>query len=1095
MPNFPDELFVTSGPLKRFKPGSFVWTHDHFGIGQVSSIELDLCTVRFFKSVNEEVVALYATANLEPAYLSPQTRAYHCDDNGVWSVGRIIGYVLDGQSLWYDVRFPNGREQRIGESDIRVRCLHPVDDPAAVLASGGIESQFLHDRRRAAIECLTSGRAAGFGLSALLSASVELAHHQVDVVRRVLNDPIQRYLLADEVGLGKTIEACAVVKQVLCDNPTERVVIVVPQTLIGQWKRELSWRFFLEPSEAQLRVISHEEIYSVDPMDVDTLVIDEVQNLISDNPAVGTAYEVLRQISRGAQRLLLISATPVLGNEKTLLALLNLLDPLAYRLEDEYSFGQKLERRQEFGRLLLTIRPDQNPVFLRTSLRHLRELVPGDKFVASLVDRIEQSLGDQDRESIAANVAELHRHISDTYRLHQRLIRTRRRDLSNHESLSRVALEPILTEDEDERSPQMVDALDQWRRLSLEFLATQSDSSAEDFEGDMVQRYLRLHEALGTNLKACGDELESQLSAIKTGDILTFQEDRPALEYALSILDEPSDFTRVGFAVTVIAGALRKIATTERCPRLVAFASSTAFVQSVVTQLRMERVAEVFCVTADSTEDDVIAAVDGFFACPGLAVICCDNRGEEGLNMQYAHGIVHLDLPLAPTRIEQRIGRLDRFGREALQDRSIHHWVVSPFADYFHPWEAWFKLLSDDFRVFEQSISEVQFLLDELQQAVAKALYRNGAEGIRNLGSQVRDAIHLERERLDEQYALDRRSLIAYDDSDAFRAIESRDTFRHYHPLHSWLTEVLNFSAEWLEDFPANQAFILHWTSRTLVPKQPWQERFPDASLSTPMTYERRTAAHRRGLRLVRPGLELVDNLEKMLRWDDRGIAYATWRVEPEWPGEIRGPWLGFRLVFVVEANMDTAREVLSNVPHSGEFPIALAGVQRRLDTMLPPWTSELYLGFQMEPVTDSYLLQVLARPYSTLPDQSGRRDFNLGSRREALHETIGFEELFSACNRVRQEAETRLRVSPEFESLVTGRVQRALTELEVNRRNLERRSRAVMEESGKTTPDLEIDILVNSAIAAGIGLPAVRLDSTGLIIVSNNRPKEDQHL
>ena len=696
-------------------------------------------------------------------------------------------------SLWYDVRFPNGREQRIIESDIRVRCLQPVDDPAAVLATGGMESQFLHDKRRAAIECLTSGRSAGFGLTALLSASVELAHHQVDVVRRVLNDPIQRYLLADEVGLGKTIEACAIVKQALCDNSTERVVIVVPSTLIGQWKRELSWRFFLGPSEERLRVISHEEIFSVDPLEVDTLVIDEAQSLISDNPEVGTAYEALRQISHRAHRLLLISATPVLGNEKILLALLHLLDPLAYRLDDEDDFVQKLERRQEFGRLLLTIKPDQNPVFLRISLRQLRELVPGDEFVASLVARIEQALDDQDSDSISANVKVFHRHVSDTYRLHQRLIRTRRRDLSNQESLSRVALAPMLEEDEDERSPQMVDALDQWRRLSLDALATKPDGLAEDFERDMVQRYQRLHEALGTSVEACGEELESQLRAMESGEILTFPEDRPALEYALSIMDEPSDTTRVGFAVTVIAGALRKIATTVRLPRLVAFGSSTAFVQSVATQLCMERVAEVFRVTEDSNEDDAIAAVDGFFTCRGPAVICCDHQGEEGLNMQYAHGIVHLDLPLAPSRIEQRIGRLDRFGRELLPDRTIHHWVVSPFADYFHPWEAWFKLLRDDFRVFEDSISEVQFLLDDLQQAVVKALYRNGAEGIRNLGPQVRDAVHQERERLDEQYALDSRSLMSSDEADAFRAIESRDTYQHYQPLHSWLTEVMQF--------------------------------------------------------------------------------------------------------------------------------------------------------------------------------------------------------------------------------------------------------------------------------------------------------------
>ena len=223
---------------------------------------------------------------------------------------------------------------------------------------------------------------------------------------------------------------------------------------------------------------------------------------------------------------------------------------------------------------------------------------------------------------------------------------------------------------------------------------------------------------------------------------------------------------------------------------------------------------------------------------------------------------------------------------------------------------------------------------------------------------------------------------------------------------------------------------------------------FPDECLAIPMTYERRAAAHFRGLRLVRPGLELVDSLDKMLRWDDRGTAYATWRLEPEWPGEIRGPWLGFRLIFVVEANMDAAQEVLGNESHSGKFPISIAGVRRRLDTMLPPWTSELYIDIQMEPVNDSYLLQVLARPYVTQSDQSGRRDFNLGSRRNALYETIGFEELFSACSRVRQEAEAQLRASPEFESLVTGKVQRALTELEVNRRSLERRSWAIVDES-----------------------------------------------
>ena len=1082
----------TATLLRRFKPGSFVWTFDHYGIGQISSLQHDLCTVRFFKSVSDEVEAVYALSRLEPAYLSPQTRAYHRDENGIWSVGRIIDYVLDNRELTYDVRFPNGRELRIGEEDIRVRCLQPVDDPASVLAAGGMESQFLHDKRRAAIECLTSGRAAGFGVTALLSASVELAHHQVDVVRRVLNDPIQRYLLADEVGLGKTIEACTIVRQALWDNPAERVVVVVPSTLIGQWKRELSWRFFLESSGDRLRVIPYEEISSIDSSEVDTFVVDEAQNLITDDHETGAAYDAIKDIARRAHRLLLLSATPVLGNERTLLALLHLLDPVTYRLDDESAFLQKLAKRQDFGRLLLTVKPDQNTVFLRMSLRSLRELIPGDELAESLVARIEQSMEENDQVEVSVAVREFHRHISDTYRLHQRLIRTRRRDLSNQESLARLALPPILEEDEDERTPSMVMALDQWRALSLAALAAMSGSSAGDFEQSMARRYLRLHEALGISLAACGEELELQLRSIETSQVQSFLDDRSALEYALQILDESSEFTRSGFAVTVIAQALRKIAAGARFPRLVVFGSSTAFIEKVASRLQTERVADVFVVTGDSTEEETVSAIDGFFSSRGQTVLCCDRRGEEGLNLQYAHGIVHLDLPVAPTRIEQRIGRLDRFGRELLPDRAIYHWVVSPYTDYVHPWQAWFELLRDDFRIFDQSISEVQFLLDELQEEIILALYRSGVEGISALGTRVREAVGQERERLDEQYALDSRSLFSPEDADAFQAIVSRDTHEHYQSLHLWLTEVLHFSEEWLEKFPGAKAFRLHWTSRTLVPKQPWQKLFPEGCLATPMTYERQAAARHRGLRLVRPGLELVDNLENMLRWDDRGTAYATWRMEPDWPGETRGAWLGFRLVFLVEANLEAAQEVLGNASIPEAHPISPSGIKRRLDSMLPPWTAQLYVDIQMQPVSDPFLLNVLGRPYTTDPDASGRMDFNLGSRRNALYETIGFEELSSACNRVRQEAEARLRTSQQFNLMVNGRVQNALAELDVTMRSLERRGNFILEESGGTASGLEVDILVNAAVAAGITSPTIRLDSIGLIIVADGPPRDD---
>ena len=240
------------------------------------------------------------------------------------------------------------------------------------------------------------------------------------------------------------------------------------------------------------------------------------------------------------------------------------------------------------------------------------------------------------------------------------------------------------------------------------------------------------------------------------------------------------------------------------------------------------------------------------------------------------------------------------------------------------------------------------------------------------------------------------------------------------------------------------------------------------------------------------PGLELIDSLERMLRWDDRGTAYSTWRVVPNLPEIHSGLWLGFRLVFVVEANLEAAQDALRGEANSSSSPISVEGVKRRLDTLLPPWTAELYFDIEMEPVADSRLLEILARPYSDQLSESGARDYNLGNRRNALYETIAFEDLFSACNLVRQRAEAQVRSSGEFATLVDDKVQNALTELEVERRGVERRVQAVMGEDGLRDRGLEIELLVNSAVAAGIASPSIRLDSIGLIVLAGTHLEDD---
>ncbi|MCA8072101.1 hypothetical protein [Burkholderia vietnamiensis] len=182
--------------------GMLVSLPDDKGVGKLEGISGETCSVSIFRSIIRSDVIQMPVAKVSRAYLSPQTRVY-IRHEGRFRVGRIADFLIDERGLVdYEVRFPNGERADFSELCLYIRPWSAPDDPAEILASGGAESQYLHDRRQAALLPLLKLRSAAQGMTALVSAGIELAPHQVAAVRRVLSDPVQRYLLADEVGLG-----------------------------------------------------------------------------------------------------------------------------------------------------------------------------------------------------------------------------------------------------------------------------------------------------------------------------------------------------------------------------------------------------------------------------------------------------------------------------------------------------------------------------------------------------------------------------------------------------------------------------------------------------------------------------------------------------------------------------------------------------------------------------------------------------------------------------------------------------------------------------------------------------------------------------
>ena len=205
-------LFSHPSPLRE---GCFVSTKtDNLGFGKVLKINLDYVSVEFFYSVAKKELRELPLNEVHRVKLPHQSRCYVKDRNSdLYRIGRILQW-FDGE---YEVHFPDQDAGFYSEEDIFTRCNQPLEDPLEVLIQKGHDTPFFHDKRRSLFDMFINQRGFAHGMTGLISSKIELYPHQVEVIRRVLEDPIQRYLLADEVGLGKTIEAGVILRQYLLD--------------------------------------------------------------------------------------------------------------------------------------------------------------------------------------------------------------------------------------------------------------------------------------------------------------------------------------------------------------------------------------------------------------------------------------------------------------------------------------------------------------------------------------------------------------------------------------------------------------------------------------------------------------------------------------------------------------------------------------------------------------------------------------------------------------------------------------------------------------------------------------------------------------
>jgi len=565
---------------------------------------------------------------------------------------------------------------------------------------------------------------------AVAGAQVDMNPHQVDAALFAFASPLSKgALLADEVGLGKTIEAGLVVAQRWAEGK-RRILIIAPSNLRKQWHQELSEKFFLPCSILETRpynaavkagdfrpfdqagsvtICSYQfarnKAADVQATSWDLVVIDEAHRLRNVYKPSNVIANTLKAALAERHKLLL-TATPL---QNSLLELFGLVSFI-----DEHSFGDLKSFREQFANLsqqrtFEVLRERLKPVCHRTLRRQVTAYVPytdrhaileeftPDEAEDRLYEMVSAYLQRDNLQALPASQRSLMTLVlrkllaSSTFAIAGALTSISRR-LQRRLDLSRPA---------DPAADELAD--------DYEALDSTAEEWPEDADDDALpeadQRVLEAEIAELASFAASATSIEQNakgralLQALEVG----FAKAREFGAEEKAIIFTESRRTQ--------SYLLRVLADSPYADRIVLFNGSNTDEQSkAIYSEWLTRHAGSERVTGSKTADMRSALVD-YFREQGRIMIATE-AGAEGINLQFCSMVVNYDLPWNPQRIEQRIGRCHRYGQK-------HDVVVVNFLNRKNEADQRvYQLLSEKFRLFEGVFGASDEVLGAIESGV-----------------------------------------------------------------------------------------------------------------------------------------------------------------------------------------------------------------------------------------------------------------------------------------------------------------------------------------------------------------------------------------
>lgn len=503
---------------------------------------------------------------------------------------------------------------------------------------------------------------AGGFLSSLASGIIPLPH-QLHVLNRAMETNNIRYILADEVGLGKTIEAGMIIRELKSRGLVSRILVVCPTGLVTQWASEMQEKFHekfqvilpsdydtirrltdnddvygqfdqvispmdsIKPiekhagwSEEKVEKYNEERIYAIINSGWDLIIIDEAHRVAGSSGEVAR-YKLGNLLAQASPYLLLLSATPHNGKTEPFLRLIRLLDA------DAFPNAKSIVREQVA------------PFLIRTEKREAIDNNGNLLFKNRITHLV--TISWDERNNLQRELYEMvSSYVAKTY---NKALRSRKKNMCLIFLL--IIMQRMVTSS----TAAIRQSLERRLNVLLEQRTCVGDLREEDLDE------LNIEDGVEDALEAISLDMELEIEELKQ----------------IISLAKQAQFQNQDAKVEPLLNEIDAILSEDRTQKVIIFTEFVA-TQTYLQELLVNRGYTVTILNGGMSIDERNAAMQEFKT--STSIFISTDAGGEGLNLQFANIIINYDLPWNPMKIEQRCGRVDRIGQQ--RDVHIYNFIV-----------------------------------------------------------------------------------------------------------------------------------------------------------------------------------------------------------------------------------------------------------------------------------------------------------------------------------------------------------------------------------------------------------------------------------